>query len=285
VIGAGDGPLTGATVRALGRGGTELDSTTTDGNGTFSLDTTRPVWLRVTASGYQDRVTAGSPGRENRISLVDDHAVSLLFGGDVMFGRRFYEPPSTPRLPREQIEYEQREADHRRILSYIRPLLESADLTSINLETPLTTHDVLHPTKLYAFTSHPIAATALADAGVDYAAMGNNHSLDALEPGLVETQERLDAAGISYSGAGLDAEQAWEPAIIDVSGVTVAMFSCCTIVGAGQEIAFRVTVRNQGDLNADDVTLRIEAYGQVKRLENVQVRSGRQNTTPSSGST
>ncbi len=49
-------------------------------------------------------------------------------------------------------------------------------------------------------------------------------------------------------------------------------------IGAGQEIDFRVTVRNQGELDADDVTIRIEAYGQVKRLEDVQVRSGRQTT-------
>lgn len=229
--------LADATVAALGADSERLAQTETDGDGTFRLDVSRPVWLQVGADGYHERVRAGRPGTPAHISLVEDrNTAALCFGGDVMFGRRFYTEPSDHRIPRFQIDSEDRRAAHDRILQYISPVFRSADLSSINLETPLTTADWRHPQKLYTYTSHPDAARALADAGVDYAALGNNHALDALRPGLTETTATLADAGIEYSGAGRTAENAWEPAVVEIDGLTVALLSCCTRVGAGYDV-------------------------------------------------
>jgi len=236
VTGDGSG-LAGVTVDAVAHDRTRLARTTTDGDGQFRLETDRPVWMRVTAEGYHDRVVTGRPGVDQRIGLTpDDETATLCFGGDVMFGRRFYEPPSDRRIPRFRIQYGNLREDHRRILDPVAPLLGAADVTSVNLETPLTTSDWRHPTKLFTYTSHPVAAGALADAGVDYVALGNNHAFDALRPGLLDTENELQSAGIAFSGAGRDSEGAWEPAVLEASGLEVAMLSCTTIVGGGQEL-------------------------------------------------
>ncbi|WP_276272912.1 CapA family protein [Haloarcula litorea] len=233
---AGD-PVGGARVAALGAGGRSLGETTTDGDGWFSLDTGRPVWLRVTASGHVERVVAATPGTDGEVVLVGaDGTAALAFGGDVMVGRRFYEPPSDDLNPRGYVRPSTRRADHERTLAPIEPLLGSADLTSINLESPLTTASVRHPEKSYTFTSHPVAADALAGAGVDYAALGNNHAFDALHVGLADTTRTLDSAGIAHSGAGQTPQSAWEPATADIAGVSVALLSCSDLVGGQYDL-------------------------------------------------
>lgn len=47
-------------------------------------------------------------------------------------------------------------------------------------------------------------------------------------------------------------------------------------ISAGQQVPFRITIRNQGELNANDVTLSVRAYGQLKEVEHLELRSGRQ---------
>jgi poly-gamma-glutamate capsule biosynthesis protein CapA/YwtB (metallophosphatase superfamily) len=148
-----------------------------------------------------------------------------------MFARRFYTDSTDPLNPRIRIDADTRRADHDRILAPSRPALDAADLTSVNLETPLTTRSLRHPTKRFAFASHPVAAEALAAAGVDYVALGNNHAFDALGPGLRDTTDALDAAGIGHSGAGTSPRAAWEPSVTRVGDLDVALVSCTTIAG------------------------------------------------------
>ena len=45
--------------------------------------------------------------------------------------------------------------------------------------------------------------------------MANNHVLDWGYDGLSETLKTLDAAGIAHAGAGNDAEEAMQPAVLD----------------------------------------------------------------------
>nr|WP_311241372.1 CapA family protein [Haloarcula argentinensis] len=222
---------------ALGATGSALGATRTDGDGQFSLALRRPVWIRVNASGYRPRVRACAPGPSNRI-VVSKAAGSaaLAFGGDTMFARRFYTQSTDPLNPRVRIDPTNRRADHDDILAPVKPALAAADLTSVNLETPLTTRSLRHPTKRFAFASHPVAAKALSAAGVDYAALGNNHAFDALGPGLEDTIDALETAGIGHSGAGSSPEAAWEPHIQQAGDLDVAFVSCTTIDGRQYEI-------------------------------------------------
>lgn len=225
-------PVMDAEIVALGVDDTELAKGRTNSEGRFSLGVRRPVWVRVQAEKYRPRVRACSPGPTHRIVVVRaEGSATLAFGGDTMFARRFYTEASDQLNPRIQIDPRTRRSDHDTILAPLSPALRTPDLTSVNLETPLTTRLLRHPEKLYAFASHPVAAAALAGAGIDYAALGNNHAFDALSPGLQDTTEALDEAGIGYSGAGTSPEAAWEPHIQQAGDLKVALVSCTTITG------------------------------------------------------
>lgn len=228
-------PIADATLEFLREGSNMATELTTNGRGHFESEFARPMWARVSHPAYTTRIRAVEPGSEHRFRLSAD-TVSLSFAGDVMFARRFYEENHDPTAPRFRIDENDRLNDHREILRYVSPLLETADITSVNLETPLTTTDWRHPTKTYTLPSHPVAAEALADAGVDYAALGNNHTFDALSTGLEETVDTLDEVDIDCSGAGSSSDEAWQPAYVERDGVTVALLSCTPIVGLSNEL-------------------------------------------------
>lgn len=228
-------PLADASVAALATGSSVVASTTTDPKGRFGLDAgTSPRWLRVRHPDHLSAVRAVGPGRYTVRLTPSTGTVSFTFGGDVMFGRRFYESRSSS--PAVQIDHDNPLPGHEAILAPIAPAFKAADIGSVNLETPLSSSDWRHPTKAYTFPSHPVAATALHDAGVNYAALGNNHAFDALEPGLADTRATLDDAGILFSGAGYSSDEAWKPATVEHRGVKVALISCSMLVGARYDV-------------------------------------------------
>jgi poly-gamma-glutamate capsule biosynthesis protein CapA/YwtB (metallophosphatase superfamily) len=123
-----------------------------------------------------------TPPREARVRI---RAV-----GDVMLGSSVHEA-----LPPEGAES---------VIAAVRPLLEDADLTFVNLEGPLcdsgTTTKCRSPRGCYAFRSPTSYAQVLKDAGVDVASTANNHSGDYGEPCRRETEAALDKLGIAWSG-------------------------------------------------------------------------------------
>jgi len=131
----------GATVEVIAGGGEVLSEETTDEDGGFRAGTDAgAVWLRAEASGFLTRTVAAAPDSSSRIRLTPrEGTVSLSFGGDVMFGQRFYDDSESSGYPWFRIHESEREKDHEEILSHIQPLLSTADMTSVNLETTLTT--------------------------------------------------------------------------------------------------------------------------------------------------
>lgn len=240
--------IAGATVQTVITGENTIAETRTDESGYFEISTDRSVWLRVDHPEYIPRLRAVAPGAEVPIRLTVDTetTVSLAFGGDVMFGRRFYETGGDGLSERARIDPGTQAKSHREILQHIQPLLDHADITSVNLETPLTTTDWTYPDKTFQFTSHPAAAGALSNAGVDYVALGNNHVFDALTPGLRETRTALSGAEVAHSGAGLSSTDAWSPAVMNVEETTIEYISCTTVVGAQYDIDWSAD-RNQSE--------------------------------------
>jgi hypothetical protein len=59
------------------------------------------------------------------------------------------------------------------------------------------------------------------DYGVDVATLAANHLADQGIAGLIETLDQFDAAGIPVTGLGADLDQALEPVLLDVRGVTL----------------------------------------------------------------
>lgn len=236
-----------ATVRASG------SIVTSDKNGEFVLPLTQPALASAASAGHLPRTQAVAPGERVRIELTSqsEQALSLRFGGNVMFA-----PPGSNATV----------AEHADLLSGVAPLLQDADLSVVNLESPLIddpTFDLnaprperFHPTKKSVQASATESAEALRISGVDVVSLGNDHAYDALGPGLRSTTEALDAAGVRHFGAGPTADEAWKPAIVQRDKGTVAFLGCTTVDGANNPIPY-VAAENRGGA-AECTTKRLE---------------------------
>jgi poly-gamma-glutamate capsule biosynthesis protein CapA/YwtB (metallophosphatase superfamily) len=132
--------------------------------------------------------------------------ITLTLMGDVMLGRGV-----TEALHRRFLRPEELWGD-------VLPLLDTTDLRIINLECPLTDHDQpwTRSPKRPHFRARPSTIEVLRAARIDACSLANNHTVDYEEVGLLDTLKHLDAAGISYAGAGRNRSGAAEPAILAV---------------------------------------------------------------------
>jgi len=262
-------PIAGASVVAEVSG----TSVITDGDGRFALESSQPgTWLTATADGALPRTRAARSGHDMRIRLAPNRpgTVTLTFGGDVMFGRRYYDPnddgdPADGLLaPGDGAEA------HRRLLDGIAPLLHSGDLTAVNLESPLWDEpwfdptgprpEAFHPTKEFVFASAPVAAEALAEVGVDVVGLANNHLYDVLDAGVARTREALGdagfAAGVGVFGGGSVSDEAWEPAIREVGGTSIGFVGCTSILGDEHPHSYVATRSKAGAAACEEERLR-----------------------------
>jgi poly-gamma-glutamate synthesis protein (capsule biosynthesis protein) len=249
VVDEAGAPLAGISVSFSGGG-----VSTTDSEGRFGIDSrVRGGWVTAAGPGYLSRTRAALAGDETLVRLRPDdgETVRLLFGGDVMFGRRYYDPngdgdPSDGLLGKDATV-----EDHQRLLAGVAPLLADADLTVVNLESALVDDPWFdpearrparfHPTKSFVFGSSPLAAAALHRTGVDIVGLGNNHTYDALEAGVESTRSGLLAGGYAATdivGAGRTLAEAWQPAVREVRGQRIAFVACTTVVGTDHAISY-----------------------------------------------
>jgi len=103
------------------------------------------------------------------------------------------------------------------------------DLFAANLECALSTFPRRYagPPKAFYFIADPSGAAVLVHAGIGLVSLANNHALDADASGLGDTLRLLDGANIAHAGAGMTAKEAKRPAIVERSGVLLALLSCC----------------------------------------------------------
>ena len=112
----------------------------------------------------------------------------------------------------------------------VRHLLESADIAIANFENPAPDAYRYH-TSGTIFSANPKLIEGLANAGIDWVGLANNHIRDAGGPGILQTIANLEEHGIRSSGAGKDLAAARKPAILDAGGVKVAFLAYDTIAG------------------------------------------------------
>jgi poly-gamma-glutamate capsule biosynthesis protein CapA/YwtB (metallophosphatase superfamily) len=228
VVGDEGLPIAGATIEARGRQFTSGP----DGRFEFPADVDEPLSLHISAGGYYAMIhtfaredIAALGGDVGPITIVAQRADRrlLLFTGDAMLARRYFEPPAgEPALMRKGSELE----DGKKILEPIRPYIELADHASVNLETQLSsgTLDDRLP-KSVTFYSPAEYAEVLEWAGFDYVALGNNHTWDYQGEGLASTFAALAQTGLTYSGAGFDERTARDPWLGDLDGEPYAFLS------------------------------------------------------------
>jgi poly-gamma-glutamate capsule biosynthesis protein CapA/YwtB (metallophosphatase superfamily) len=176
---------------------------------------------------------------------VRDGVVTLFLCGDVMLGRgvdQILPHPGDPTL---------RESQVRNARAYVHlavrangPIPEPVDFCwpwgdalavlydaapdarIVNLETGITRSDEFAPGKAVHYRMHPANVPALAAVRPDVCVLANNHVVDFGRPGLAETLETLARAGLAAVGAGRDAAEARQPAILALdSGRRVLVFA------------------------------------------------------------
>ena len=92
------------------------------------------------------------------------------------------------------------------------------DFRIVNLETAITSVETPWPGKGIHYRMHPQNVGCLSAGRISACALANNHVLDWGYDGLSETLQTLNAAGIAYSGAGNDADEAMQPAVLGTVG-------------------------------------------------------------------
>lgn len=146
--------------------------------------------------------------------MLNSKTLVFTFTGDVMIGRAVNEYLKAINKPEA-------------IWGNTLVDLQKSDLVFINLECALTKIQKQGEKEVpvFFFRSEPENVASLVSAGVDYAALANNHILDFGKTGLRETIETLIAAKIKYSGAGENLDQASQPAELECQGMKIKVFS------------------------------------------------------------
>ena len=163
--------------------------------------------------------------------------LTLFLAGDVMLGRGVDQvlPASCPpglhesyvKSARRYVELAEeahgpipRPVDHAYVWGDALDELERVGphLRVVNLETSVTTSETYAGGKGIHYRMHPANVRCLEAAGVDCAALANNHVLDWGEAGLLETLESLEEAGIETAGAARNQSDAEAPATFDHPG-------------------------------------------------------------------
>jgi hypothetical protein len=111
-----------------------------------------------------------------------------------------------------------------------RELIEGADLAIANFENPAPDRFRWH-TRGTIFAADPALIGGLAETGIDYVSLANNHIRDAGGAGLLQTIANIRKEGIAVSGAGRNLAAARKPALLDAGGQTVAVLAYDAIAG------------------------------------------------------
>ncbi|MFP5019309.1 CapA family protein [Pseudonocardia phyllosphaerae] len=260
-------PVADAEVR------TDSGTTRTDAQGGFSVPATvGGSWVTVAHAGFLGRTRAGTPGDPLLVRLTPDdgQTVALQFGGDVMMGRRFFDPDEDGSRSDALIKDPSDVGEHTALLDSIAPLLRDGDLTEVNVESPVVAEPFIdpaqprpstaHPTKRFVFASGPALPEALGRAGVDVVGLANNHQYDMLEEGVGSTVDRFTAAGFAPGarqfGLGHSVDAAYAPAVNTVKGTRIAFLGCTSITGSEQPISYVAGPEKGGAAPCDPIRIR-----------------------------
>lgn len=139
--------------------------------------------------------------------------LTIAFGGDISLGLEINAYA---------------EADEGHVLDDV-DVLKTADVTIANLEGVIASVGDAGAAKSDAlpnyFRGRPETIGILQSAGIDVVGTANNHVGDYGDAALLEQSGLLDQAGIAHAGSGANWAEACAPAMLDVRGVRIAIFS------------------------------------------------------------
>jgi poly-gamma-glutamate synthesis protein (capsule biosynthesis protein) len=139
----------------------------------------------------------------------------LGLAGDTMLGRLVGEHVAT--LPATSL-----------VEPAVVAIAREADLFLVNLECCISERGERwpRPGKPFFFRAPPAAIDVLSLLGVGAVTLANNHALDYGPVALLDTFTYLDAAGITWVGAGPDQVRARAPAVFDGPGYRLTVLAC-----------------------------------------------------------
>ena len=110
----------------------------------------------------------------------------------------------------------------------VRHLVSSADIAIANFENPAPDQFRYH-TSGTVFSADPKLIAGLANVGIDWVGLANNHIRDAGANGILQTIANLKEHGIAASGAGKNIAAARKPTILEAGGTKIAFLAYDTI--------------------------------------------------------
>jgi poly-gamma-glutamate synthesis protein (capsule biosynthesis protein) len=150
------------------------------------------------------------------------------------------------------------------------------DVRIINLETSITRSNHF-AAKGINYRISPVNAGCLAAAAIDCCTLANNHVFDFGPDGLLDTLSALDRLHIKTAGAGRSTTEAGAPAIMDLAGGRVLVWSfASTTSGVPRNWAAtpdRAGVNLLPDLSEETVTIISEQIARQRRPRDVIVIS------------
>jgi poly-gamma-glutamate synthesis protein (capsule biosynthesis protein) len=206
--------------------------------------------LSVVGGGEGEASSAQARG-----PLGSGKPVVFAFGGDVHFegvlAQRLASSAST-------------------VLDPIEPVLESADLAVVNLETAVTSTG-LAATKEFVFRAPPSAFAALRGGGVDVASLANNHGMDYGEQGLRDSLAAARRYRFPVVGAGLDARRAYAPYRKTVKGQRIAVIGATQVLDDHLISSWTAGPRKPGLASAKDVARLVQEVKRARKTSDTVV--------------
>lgn len=139
---------------------------------------------------------------------------TLIFVGDIM-------------LSREVNNKMERLSDYSWPFIKIADFFNNSDLVIANLESPFLKDSKSYAVDVnsFSFKANPLAVAGLNLANIKVISLANNHTMNQGKQGVVDTIEILEENNIAHTGAGLNVEEARQPAIIKNGEDTFAFLS------------------------------------------------------------
>lgn len=189
------------------------------------------------------------------VACEDEEGVRLLFAGDILLDEH-YAVMANLRDRGGNVE----EAFSTGLLDIMR----SADVFMLNNEFTFTNRGTPTEGKQFTFRANPEKVSLLQGIGVDVVSVANNHIYDYGEISLLDTLDTLNGAGIAYTGAGENLEEAMKPVYLIANGMKIGIISATQIERNGTPDTKEATATTPGVLRCMDTTNLLRVIAQME---------------------
>ncbi|WP_409340483.1 CapA family protein [Paenibacillus sp. MBLB4367] len=120
---------------------------------------------------------------------------------------------------------------------HVKDEVMAADYAFVNLETAVTLEKDLDKNQIYNFKSNPESLAGLKNAGFDMVSVANNHSMDYLQKGFLDTLDNLDKAELLYVGGGKNSKEAYAAKSVDIKEKKIKFLAFSRFIPTGDWFA------------------------------------------------